>query len=363
MENKKIMTANTTSIGVDAMQSYKEDYEYIIAEGVEKINTDCNKFQTISMAELFDTAFKPRKPLIEGLLYNGVYLFVGAPKVGKSFAMEQIGYHISCGEPIWGREVTQGTVLYLALEDDYARLQSRLYRMFDINSTPNYHFSIKSEMISNGLENQLKEFIEKYNDTSLIIIDTLQKVRELSGDSFNYAKDYEVITSLKNFADENNICIVLVHHTRKQEGSDAFDSISGTNGLFGAADGAFVLHKDKRTNADAVLDVSGRDIQDQRLFLKRNDNCSWDLIKEELEIIEDAPDEIIEAVASIINSENPFWIGTATELSEQISCEIKANQLTKKLNCNNSFLRNNYNVYYNRTRKKDATYIELKLIE
>ena len=57
-------------------------------------------------------------------------LFVGAPKLGKSFLMAQIAYHISTGEALWNYPVRQGTVLYLALEDDYRRLQERLYRMF-----------------------------------------------------------------------------------------------------------------------------------------------------------------------------------------------------------------------------------------
>ena len=31
-------------------------------------------------------------PLIDGLLYTGIYLFAGAPKLGKSFLMAQIDY-------------------------------------------------------------------------------------------------------------------------------------------------------------------------------------------------------------------------------------------------------------------------------
>lgn len=66
-----------------------------------------------SMTELYDTVYPPSKPVIEGLLYNGTYLFVGAPKVGKSFFMAQLGYHVSKGIPLWNYPVTQGAVLYL----------------------------------------------------------------------------------------------------------------------------------------------------------------------------------------------------------------------------------------------------------
>ena len=47
--------------------------------------------------------------------------------------------------------------------------------------------------------------------------------------------------------------------------------ISGTSGLLGAADGAFLLQKEKRTGNAATLEVSGRDQQDQYGQIKRAD--------------------------------------------------------------------------------------------
>lgn len=89
---------------------------------------DPNYLHTISMEELFDTVYEEKPAIIEGFLYAGAYLFAGAPKVGKSFFMSQLAYHVSTGQPLWEQKVKQGTVLYLALEDDYKRLQNRLYR-------------------------------------------------------------------------------------------------------------------------------------------------------------------------------------------------------------------------------------------
>lgn len=101
--------------------------------------------QTISMAELYDTTYPPKLPIVDGLIYEGTYLFVGAPKVGKSFFMAQLGYHVSMGLDLWGYSVRKGTVLYLALEDDYARLQKRLSRMFGMESSENFYFATKFE--------------------------------------------------------------------------------------------------------------------------------------------------------------------------------------------------------------------------
>ena len=82
--------------------------------------------KTVSMNEIYETVFESRPPLVDGLLYSGTYLFVGAPKLGKSFFMAQLAYHISTGIPLWNYPVRKGTVLYLALEDDYRRLQERM---------------------------------------------------------------------------------------------------------------------------------------------------------------------------------------------------------------------------------------------
>ena len=117
-----------------------------------------------------------------------------------------------------------------------------------------------------------KKFVKQHKDARLIIIDTLQKVREVGGETFSYSNDYEIVTKLKAFSDKYGICLLVVHHTRKMESGDSFDMISGTNGLLGAADGAFIMQKKKRTDNTAVLDIVGRDQPDQELTIVQNDS-------------------------------------------------------------------------------------------
>ncbi len=117
MNEQKEMTARSTSVGADDGQSLHVSVNSITNRG-EKINP----LETISMSELYETVYPSRPPLIDGLLYPGAYLFVGAPKLGKSFLMAQLAYHISTGTALWNYTVRKGTVLYLALEDDYRRL-------------------------------------------------------------------------------------------------------------------------------------------------------------------------------------------------------------------------------------------------
>ena len=114
----------------------------------------------------------------------------------------------------------------------------------------------------NFLTEARDQVVKEYPDARLIIVDTLQKVREVGEEKYSYANDYENITKFKEFSDKNGLCILIVHHTRKLESSDSFEMISGTNGLLGAADGAFVMVM-KRTDNSATISVVGRDQQDQ----------------------------------------------------------------------------------------------------
>lgn len=283
MNNKTTVTTLNVSVGADNGQSpsvtkhSNSITDNNCVRNLQSTGTPVGEnLETVSMEELYDTVYPIKKPLVEDLIYNGVYLFVGAPKVGKSFLMAEIGFCVSAGIDLWRHKTNQGTVLYLALEDDYARLQQRLSRMFGIDVAEHFYFATRSKNLNEGLEEQLKEFLVAHADTRLVIIDTLQKIKEISGDKFSYANDYDIITKLKHFADEHNICILVVHHTRKMDSSDAFEMISGTNGLLGAADGAFIMQKEKRTDLKATVDITGRDQQDQKLYLKFDPKlCLW----------------------------------------------------------------------------------------
>lgn len=262
-------------VGADGGQPLFKNSEQSIAEEISKNNPQEKNYEemlrmmqrmndpaylhTVSMNELYDNVYQSRPPIIAGLLYSGAYILAGAPKVGKSFLVAQLAYHISTGQELWNYEVHIGTVLYLALEDDYQRLQERMFRMFGVEGTDNLHFAVYAKQIGNGLDEQLKKFMREHPDTRLIIIDTLQKIRETGGEAYSYANDYDIVGQMKKFADRHGVCLLLVHHTRKQPAGDKFEMISGTTGLLGCADGAFLLKKENRTDLSATLDIVGRD--------------------------------------------------------------------------------------------------------
>ena len=383
IDEKKKMTAQGSSVGADDGQSISKNSENSIPTSGQKSNdeivnsqdsleemyrkiqrmTDPRYLHTLTMTELFQTTYKSRPPVVEGLLYAGAYILAGAPKIGKSFLVAQIAYHVSTGQDLWGYKVHQGTVLYLALEDDFQRIQSRMFMMYGVNDTPNLHFATAAGKIGNGLDEQLKNFVQEHPDTNLIIIDTMQKIRGVGGEAYSYASDYEIIGRIKQFADQHGICVLTVHHTRKQQADDSFETISGNTGLLGCADGSLLMQKKKRTELDATIKVVGRDQPDQILYLKKDPQTQiWNLERMENELYKEPPDPVLDAVAKLVSTECREWIGSPSELAEAIQTGIASNALTKYLNVKAGRLLEEYHVGYENKAKHSGRQVKLTLL-
>ena len=356
--NKSTISISTNPEEINSQAEFFEedlDTDRVLAQ----INNP-NYLHTVSMNQLYDTSYQNRPVVIEGLLHSGTYIFAGAPKVGKSFFMGQLAHHVSTGKKLWNYEVHPGTVLYLALEDDYPRLQERMYRMFGVEGTDRLHFAVCAKPLGKGLDEQLTDFLREHPDTRLIIIDTLQKIREVSGEAYSYASDYDVISRLKQFADAQGICLMLVHHTRKQQAGDRFDMISGTTGILGSADGAFLLQKEKRTDMSATLDIVGRDQPDQKLYLIRDqERLCWNLDHAETEMWKQPSDPILERLNSVIQE---AWSGSATELIALLGIEMRPNAFSRYLNVNKGRLLKDYAIDYQTQRTHAGRTVTLKRI-
>ncbi|NLO10351.1 MAG: AAA family ATPase [Clostridiales bacterium] len=341
--DKKKATDLATSASTDMNQSLNLDIN-IIPNSQQIINK--NALETMSLGEIYDTVFQPKTQIIEGMLQTGAYLFVGAPKIGKSFLMAQIGYCVSKGLPFWGFKIYQGTVLYLALEDDYSRIQQRLCTMFGEEDNDNLYFATRSQNLSEGLRQQLEKFLSEHPDTKLIIIDTLHKIREKGSDKYSYANDNDVASAVKEFAEQHNICILVVHHTRKGKSDDPFEDISGTNGLLGAVDGAFIMYKKQRNESAAIIDLEGRDVKNQRFNVSFDtERCLWHLESVEQNLKPPTENPLLKSLFLLLSDGQPLWQGTASELIDTLElADITPNVLTRRLNVSVDELANRYGI-------------------
>lgn len=131
----------------------------------------------------------------------------------------------------------------------------------------------------------------------------------------SYAADYADMSAPKKFADAHGTAILCVHHNRKMDDQDVFNTVSGTNGITGAADCTMVLSNLNRASKHATLSVTGRDVEFQEYKVKLTD-CVWELIektsKEELEE-RDVPDDVLRTL-DFMMTQPVEWKGTTTEL-------------------------------------------------
>lgn len=224
------------------------------------------RLRTIDARTLADAVLEPPGYAVKDLLVQGLHILAGAPKTGKSWLALWLCQQVAGGEKVWGHPTQQGTVLYLCLEDGYRRLQDRL---LDITEDPseNLYLATHAGILADGLAGQIETFVREHGRVSLIVIDTLQKVRETCTDN-TYARDYADLARLKELADRCRTTVLLVHHLRKQYDSDPLNRVSGTAGMSGAADGTFILQREDRSSNYGTLFCTGRDIESKELKLQ-----------------------------------------------------------------------------------------------
>lgn len=326
---------------------------------INEPSTICS-LQAISLTELTHIEYEPIPEYVEGLLTPGLYILAGTPKVGKSFFSLQLAYSLSKGKPIIGKNTTQGKVLYLALEDSPRRLQSRIFGMFGENATSdNLDLVTSAATIEGGLIKQLKEYVNDNSDTKLIIIDTLQKIRT---ESSTYKADYHDMGALKYFADTNNLCILLVHHTTKAKRTSAFSMIAGSQGIYGAADGAMVLYREADSNNTACLAVQGRDIPSETYYLTFDD----DTMHWELDNGEERIHPAVKLLGELLEDDPEFNDDiTAAELFDllpelETDGKAKVNTITKILNDNKNVLADCYNIDFSSKRTNKGRFLHFE---
>lgn len=337
-----------------------------VFELCRKLGVTITHLHTITAAELLDTTYQPLEELIEGMLSPGVYILAGASKIGKSWLVLQIAHHISTGTPLWGRKTIKSDVLYLALEDTERRIQRRLLQICQ-GETGNISFATEAEILGNGFERQVMNFLQEHTEAKLVIVDTLIKVRQANSTNNAYADDYATMTAFKRLADRYGVAILVVHHTRKKEAKDIMDMISGTTGLMGCADGAMVLERPARRLPDAAISMTGRDHQDARIQLRQNaQTMCWDFVGYEDELPPQSRDPVLEAISAFLEDQGT-WQGTAETLLQQIciinpDLNLRANFLTRKLNAQIKVLQDTYGIRYQWHRNAEGKWISLEFM-
>jgi AAA domain len=230
--------------------------------------------------ELRSKVFPPVRWAMPEMLAEGVTLFGGREKMGKSWLALGLCIATATGGYALGKvSVERGESLYISLEDNERRLQDRLKTLTSEDTDLGmFHYADEWLRSDEGGTEQLDVFLTGHPDTRLVVVDTLKKIRPYTSGGRNmYDVDYEAIEPFVGLATQHNVAIVIVHHLNQNpDPADPYDAFSGSSGLTAAVEGILLLTRE-RGQADAYLTVDGKDIRDrQELALNWDANvCTW----------------------------------------------------------------------------------------
>ncbi len=300
----------------------------------EEYIPESKRLGVIDGIEITDVRYKRSAFLVDGFLKPGLSVLAGAPKIGKSWMVLQLCLSVAKGEPFMGMNTRKSTVLYIDLEDSEQRMQDRILRSAE-ESSDQLKITFACSQLGEGIADEIRNFKEDYPETRLVVIDTFQKIRMPVSQS-SYAIDYAEISHLKRVSDELNICILLVHHTRKMGDNDALNEISGTNGIAGSSDTLMVLKKPKRSDSKATLFCTGRDIEDRTLeLLFDRENCRWRITSDSLEEEEEALPDLLVSLREYMRRIGRFdGVNTAfcRGFSDYVGYAVNPSQLKRMMN-------------------------------
>jgi len=306
---------------VHAPEELKNNITAAIRAARQKYRTEKDP---MSFAELCGLQLPEQRWALDGLLCEGLNIICSAPKVGKSWMVLAMCLSIARGIEYMGFKATRMGCIYYALEDNAPSIQKRIKTAVGGNMFPrNAHVVLAADKIGQGLFEQIKRQLVMYPDVGFIAIDTFQAIRgkEIKKNDV-YGNDVEELRQIKKFALDNNICILLVHHTRKmKDDDDIFNSILGSSGIRGTVDTMIMLTKKKFIDEDTLMSISGRSIETKEYIIRLNKtNFAWEMVGNAEEEARkkrkaDYDGSVLVRTVKWLIGRNPYgWTGTASDI-------------------------------------------------
>jgi len=174
-------------------------------------------------------------------------------------------------------------VLLLALEDSDRRLQDRIRTLISgepIPSRLDCMTRIQQGLVVPTIEAWLETLPRNW--APFVILDTFGKVMpEAHPGESAYQRDYRVAGRLKIICDDHpGMTLAGLHHDREANSDDFVDTVSGTNGIAGAADTIMLIAR-PRNESQGLLKVTGRDVEEAEYAIKIT-NGGWSLVGDSL---------------------------------------------------------------------------------
>lgn len=173
--------------------------------------------QIRSVRDLMGRQMPAVRWVVPGILPEGVTLLAGKSKIRKSWMCMGMCIAVAAGGYAFGKvSVERGDALYLALEDNERRMQSRLGKILGTSEAPaGFDYATAFPRLDEGGLEFLKDWLVEHPEARLVVIDTLAKIRPRPRNSQGgYQEDYEALEDLLPLAAEHQVAILVVTHTR-----------------------------------------------------------------------------------------------------------------------------------------------------
>ena len=240
---------------------------------------------------------RPSKAIVDGLLNEGMILFGGKPKRGKSWLMLDLALSVATGSRVWRHFPVQEPqpVLYIGLEDGRDEIRERLLAIQPgITDTGKLQFLYSFPRLNEGGLEKLRGYAES-GRYRLIIIDVLARVESADrrGSEKSYHDIYDMFTPLQDMRHQHPLCLVLVTHLRKAEAQDIFDGLHGSVAYQGVQDSLWVLERPLQ-NSVGVVHTLGKRSHQQALHVSFVDG-HWEFLGHDAEMkLSQARQDILE---------------------------------------------------------------------
>lgn len=210
---------------------------------------------------LYRRKFKPIMWLVEGMIPEGLGVTGARPKMGKSRFWWSIAYAIATGTPALGKyNVTQGKVLYIAIDEHSERLLRDRCKIMQFKGTDNLLYEVRDvPRIDENFIGYLKQYKQMIPELVLVVVDTMAHIKpEKKAHQNDYDFETRVWSGLQAFCHDNHMHVHLIHHLRKTQSEEHVLDLLGSTALAAKVDVVVTVRQDKKERG-AILSVTGRE--------------------------------------------------------------------------------------------------------
>ncbi len=290
--DKKPLNTNLKSDIIDNKRD-SDSFVPFDDEDDDPINSKYDPTQIVTLLKMSNMQGEPDDWLIEPLLYPGLHILAGDPKSGKSMLARLISLNIALGEDLFGIFKTKKAgVLYLHFEEGINSIRDHILtlaenRKLHSSVDPNLNFLHPPENFNSmeDMTDYIYDYVRGLYRIKLIIIDTIgSSISTYHSSGYSYNADTQITKELQSLALEMDVCILALHHNRKQESKNPIDLVLGTRGMIGPAESTWVLQR-PFNSSKGQLHVVGRRIKGKTYEIKFDENIlEWTYVGEKIDL-------------------------------------------------------------------------------